>query len=146
MTNGTDAPDRPAAAVDFDAADLDVLLAEDEEDTADSTATLLGWAGHRVRVARNGPAALAAATERPPDVVILDVDLPGASGLAVAAALRRRVGGRRPLLVAVSGYGRDEDRRRSAEAGIDLHLVKPVPPAVLVGVLRRFRVATAAGC
>ena len=120
-----------------DCASLDVLVVEDRPDTAWSTAAVLALYGHRVTVAGSGAAALNLAAADP-DVVLLDLGLPGMGGWEVARRLRGRAGGRPPLIVAITGYGTDADRRRSAEAGIDLHLVKPVDPAVLAGVLARF--------
>jgi CheY-like chemotaxis protein len=77
------------------------------------------------------------AQAEPPDVVLLDLALPGMDGYEVARRLRAQSRERRPLLIAVTGYGREEDRRRSVEAGIDLHLLKPVDLAQLQGLLRR---------
>jgi CheY-like chemotaxis protein len=74
-----------------------------------------------------------------PDVVLLDIALPGMDGWEVARELKANPTGRPPLLIAVTGYGRKRDRRQSQAAGIDLHLVKPVDPVQLVGLLRRFR-------
>lgn len=120
---------------------LVVLVVDDSSDTAESVAELLSLQGHVVRVAFEGEAALASVAADPPDVVLLDIRMPGADGWAVARAIRGRCAcsGKRPFLVAVTGCGLDADRRHSAEAGFDLHLVKPVDPAVLVGLLERFR-------
>lgn len=114
---------------------LSVLVVEDQDDCAQSTAELLTLCGHAVRVARCGPDALRDAALEIPDVVLLDIQLPGPSGWEVAARLRECAGGRQPLVVAVTGCGSDEDRWRSADAGIDLHLVKPVAPADLIRLL-----------
>ncbi|HEY1190046.1 MAG TPA: response regulator [Gemmata sp.] len=114
---------------------LSVLVVEDQEDCAQSTAEMLTLCGHAVRVARCGPDALREALADPPDVVLLDIGLPGISGWEVAAGLRERIRGRQPLVVAVTGLGTDADRLRSADAGIDLHLVKPVEPAELLRLL-----------
>lgn len=113
---------------------LSVLVVDDSPDAAGSTAELLALCGHDARVAGSGAAALAAAATDPPDVVLLDLGLPDMDGWEVAARLRGRPG-KPPVMVAVTGFGAEGDRRRSADAGVDLHLVKP---AVLVGVLRRF--------
>ena len=105
---------------------LRVLVVDDNADTADTLARLLELEGHQVRRAHDGPTALAAASAFRPDAVVLDLGLPGMDGFEVARRLRRdRHGGREPVLVAVSGYGRDEDRTRSRQAGFDHHLVKP---------------------
>jgi CheY-like chemotaxis protein len=125
---------------------LSVLVVDDLVDAADSLAAVLVLCGFAARVATSGRAALAAALADPPDAVVLDLAMPGMDGYELARRLRACPGERRPLLVAVTGLTREEDRRRSAEAGIDLHFLKPVEPAALVGVLERFgqaRVATA---
>src|SRR5262249_18746503 len=76
-----------------------------------------------------------------PDVVLLDLRMPGLNGCEVAKRIRARCAGsgKQPLLVAVTGCGTDADRIRTSESGFDLHMVKPVDPAVLVGVMERFR-------
>ena len=81
--------------------------------------------GHDVRVARDGPGALEAATIHEPEVAFLDIGLPGMSGYELARRLRSHPAMERALLVAMTGYGQQEDRRRSQEAGFDYHLVKP---------------------
>ncbi len=116
-----------------------VLVVEDNEDTAETVSQLLNQAGHEVEIARDGEAALCSARANPPDVVLLDIGLPGIDGYEVARRVHEHPADKRPLLVAVSGYGQEEDRRRSQEAGIDLHLVKPVEPAYLQRLLSRFR-------
>jgi DNA-binding response OmpR family regulator len=91
-----------------------------------------------VRIARSGPEALCAIDVAAPDVILLDIGLPGMTGWEVAAAVRRR-SGRQPVVVAVTGFGTDADRWRSADAGIDLHLVKPADPPSLTALLARVR-------
>ena len=117
---------------------LAVLIVDDNRDAAESLAAALAVHGYVARVAYSGPDALAAVAADPPDVALLDIGMPGMSGWELAGRLRDQVPGRRPLLVAVTGYGTEADKKESEAAGIDLHLVKPVEPAVLVGVLRRF--------
>jgi CheY-like chemotaxis protein len=93
-------------------------------------------------VVSDGPAALEATRDGWPDVVLLDIGLPNRDGWQVAQSIQsiaRRPNDKRPLLIAVTGYGREDDRRRSTEAGIDLHLVKPVEPEQLRSLLHRFR-------
>ncbi|HEX4608754.1 MAG TPA: response regulator [Urbifossiella sp.] len=125
---------------------LRVLVVDDDPDAADSTATLLGLAGFDARTATTGEDALRQAEDVPPDAVFLDLMMPGMDGYEIARRLRERAAVRRPFLVAVSGCVLPEDHRRSADAGLDLHLAKPVEPAVLVGVLKRFaRVLARAG-
>jgi CheY-like chemotaxis protein len=104
---------------------LRLLLVEDFADCAAMTAVVLSQHGYVVRVARNGPDALAACRQERPDAVLLDIGLPGMSGYEVAKQLRNEFGSATPFLVAVTGYGRTGDRRQSAAAGIDVHLVKP---------------------
>ena len=111
---------------------------DDVPDAADSLALLLALHGYSVRVARCGEDALRMAAADPPDAVLLDVRMPGLDGYEVARELRERAIGKRPFLVAVTGCATDGDRRRSAEAGIDLHLTKPADPAIVVGLLWRF--------
>jgi CheY-like chemotaxis protein len=111
-----------------------VLVVEDHPDSAASLSVLLELMGHDVRVAYTGPEAVALAAVWPPDVTISDIGLPGFDGFEVARRLRGRFG-RGPLLVALTGYGRDEDRRQSRDAGFDHHLVKPADPADLQRVL-----------
>ena len=118
---------------------LRILLVEDYPDCAGSTRMLLDLWGHEVVSAENGPAAVKQAQEQPPDVVLLDIGLPGLDGWAVARQIRGRADGQRPLLVAVTGYGKDEDRQRSVESGIDVHLLKPVDPAYLERLLDKWQ-------
>ncbi len=118
---------------------LRTLLVEDNRDTAESLALLLRSDGHQVLIAPDAASALQAAAEQPPDVALLDIGLPDLDGYQVARRLRGTVAPKRPLLVAITGRGSTEDRRRSQEAGIDLHLVKPIEPEPLLKLLRRFR-------
>lgn len=117
---------------------LSVLIVEDVDEVAQSTAELLSLHGHAVRVARSGPEALRAIDVASPDVILLDIGLPGMTGWEVAAAVRRR-DGRQPVVVAVTGLGTSTDRLKSADAGIDLHLTKPADPAALTALLVRVR-------
>jgi CheY-like chemotaxis protein len=126
----------PAAAAGAEAGPRRVLVVDDNADAVASLAELLRLDGHEVREATDGREALAQADEFRPEVVLLDLGLPGLDGWEVAAALRRRAGGGRALLVAISGYGRSEDRARSQAAGIDLHLVKPVEPGRIRELVR----------
>jgi PAS domain S-box-containing protein len=104
-----------------------LLVVDDNIDGAESLALLLRLEGHEVRTAYDGPSALQAAVALRPEAVLLDIGLPkGMDGYEVARRLRRQEGLEGILLVAVTGYGQDEDRRRTQEAGFDAHLVKPV--------------------
>jgi signal transduction histidine kinase/DNA-binding response OmpR family regulator len=114
-----------------------VLVVDDNADAAGTLAMLLRLGGHEVRVAHDGNAALEAARPFAPEVVLLDIGLPGLDGYEVARRMRSRPETAGALLVAVSGYGQEEDRRRSREAGFDHHLIKPVDFQVLRDVLNR---------
>ncbi len=120
-------------------AGLRILVVDDNDDCAESTATLLRLYGHHVDVAASGPTALEMTRTGDPDVVLLDIGLPGMNGYDVARQLTAARPRKTPLVIALSGYGGEKDRRRSAEAGIDLHLVKPVKPDELQAVLVRFQ-------
>jgi signal transduction histidine kinase/ActR/RegA family two-component response regulator len=102
-----------------------VLVVDDNVDAAESLSDLLRLAGHRVRVAYRGEAALALAHDFGPEVILLDIGLPGMTGFEVARELRR-LASADFVLVAVTGYGQEADRRRSKEAGFDLHVTKPL--------------------
>jgi CheY-like chemotaxis protein len=119
---------------------LSVLVVDDLMDAAVTLAAVLGLCGFHARAVASGEHALRSALECPPHAVVLDLRMPGMDGWELARRLRARAGPRgvRPLLIGVTGCGSEADRRRSAEAGLDLHLLKPVEPAVIVGVLRRF--------
>jgi CheY-like chemotaxis protein/two-component sensor histidine kinase len=112
-----------------------VLVVDDNPDAADSLALLLELAGQEVRAAHDGPSALAEAEAMRPVLVFLDIGMPGMDGFEVARRLRRLPGLAGVRLVAMTGWGQDEDRRRSAEAGFDQHLVKPVEPKALEQLL-----------
>jgi CheY-like chemotaxis protein len=123
---------------------LRILLVEDDGDSAETLAVLLRIYGHEVEVAHDGPTALRLAAAAPPDVALLDLGLPGGmDGYEVARRLREQEADKLPLLIAVTGYGQEEDRRRSAEAGIHLHLLKPVDGEALNRLLQRFQAVIA---
>jgi signal transduction histidine kinase len=103
-----------------------VLIVDDLPDSAESLAKLMRLLGHDVRTASDGPSCFRAAEEFRPELVVLDIGLPGMSGYEVARALRARPDLGPPVLVALTGYGGEEDRQRSREAGFTRHLVKPV--------------------
>lgn len=115
---------------------LSILVVDDEPDTGDTLAELLQMSGYAVAVARSGEEA----TRRldGADVIFLDLRLPDIDGCELARCVRARNAPKRPLLVAVTGYGRAEDVRRTADAGVDYHLIKPVAPAELLGLLDRY--------
>jgi len=111
---------------------LRVLVVDDNEDAAECLASLLDLAGHRTHLAHSGPDAVTSARAFTPDVVLLDIGLPGFDGYEVARRLHQELGERVPRLVAVTGFGADSDRKRSHEAGFDAHLVKPISTALLM--------------
>lgn len=113
-----------------------VLVVEDNRDAAESLRLLLYHSGYEVAVAFNGHDGLRAAKRMRPDVVLCDIGLPDSNGFVVASALREDPETAAARLIAVTAYGKDEDRRRAREAGFDLHLVKPVDPAVLLSRLQ----------
>jgi signal transduction histidine kinase len=114
---------------------LDILVVDDNVDAVESLAILLDSAGHRVRKANDGVSALRISSERRPDVVLLDIGLPGMDGYEVCRRLRSESG---PSLtiVAMTGYGQDRDRLQALEAGFDAHTVKPVDLSQLLTLLR----------
>jgi PAS domain S-box-containing protein len=122
-----------------------ILVVDDNVDAAESLALLLRIEGHDVRVAHDGPAALTAVEAEPPDVVFLDIGMPVMNGYQVAQSLREQPGLEHLLLVAMTGWGQEEDRRRSQEAGFDHHLVKPAEPDALRQLLARPQRATRRG-
>jgi two-component system CheB/CheR fusion protein len=113
-----------------------VLVVDDNEDGGDTLARLLRADGHDVRTAVDGPSAIAACEAFRPEVVLLDIGLPGQSGYEVAAQLRQLPGMASTLLVALTGYGQDRDRKRARQAGFDRHLTKPVDHRALLRLLR----------
>ncbi len=112
-----------------------VLVVDDNVDCADSMAELLAICGFEVAIARDGHSALELARGFEPDVILLDIGLPGVDGYEVARRLLSMSGERKPLLVATSGYGQERDRERSRLAGFDYHLVKPIRHAELLSIL-----------
>ncbi|WP_423600816.1 response regulator [Roseateles sp. MS654] len=116
-----------------------VMVVDDNRDAADSMAVFLDLAGFETQVQLDGSAALEAATRQLPQVVLLDIGLPGLDGYEVARRLRGLPGGDRCLLIALTGYGQQDDRRRAHEAGFDVHLVKPADPDAVVELVQEWR-------
>ncbi|HEV8334923.1 MAG TPA: ATP-binding protein [Candidatus Polarisedimenticolia bacterium] len=114
---------------------LRVLVVEDNRDAAETLRLLLVACGYEVFVAYTGPDGVEAAGSTSPDIVLCDIGLPGMDGFGVAAALRQSPTTAHARLIAVTGYGQEEDRRRALEAGFDVHLVKPVDPEKLLSHL-----------
>jgi PAS domain S-box-containing protein len=125
---------RPLGAVS-----LRVLIVDDNRDAAESLARLLQMSGHDVLTVTNGAAAIAHAASDLPDAVLLDIGMPGMDGYEVAQCLRELPGADQVLIIAMTGYGTQEDRRRSSENGIDHHLVKPLDFAHLERLLAQPR-------
>src|SRR2546430_12135073 len=98
-----------------------VLVVDNNAQAAESVAVLLGIWGYQVRVAYDGPAALREVPGWQPDVILLDIGMPGMDGYEVAQQLRARKATKTPILMAVTGYAQDEDRQRAEEAGFDYH-------------------------
>ncbi|MBY0230696.1 MAG: response regulator [Gemmataceae bacterium] len=132
---GAAEPAKEEASSPTAAAGLRVLVVDDNHDSAESLAVLLRLMGHEVRLAHDGPSAVEAAEVFEPALALLDIGLPGFSGLEVARRLRRMRWGKAARLIAMTGYGQEEDRRRSTEAGFDRHLVKPIDPDIVEGLL-----------
>jgi two-component system CheB/CheR fusion protein len=105
-----------------------VLVADDNRDAADSLALLLEMSGHSVRVAHSGQAALEIGSRERPDAVILDIGMPDVSGYDVARRIRKEPWGRTAFLLAITGWGQENDKERARAAGFDQHLTKPVDP------------------
>jgi signal transduction histidine kinase/ActR/RegA family two-component response regulator len=114
-----------------------ILVVDDNRDSAESLAMLLKLFGNDVRSVYDGRLALEVATAYRPDVVLLDIGLPGLDGLQVCQGLRKLAGIRQPLVIAMTGYGQEEDQRRSQQAGFDAHMVKPVDLETLQDWLSR---------
>jgi CheY-like chemotaxis protein len=135
ITQPADAPHpahEPARGL---ASSLRILVVDDNRDTADSLAMLLRSSGSDVRTAYDGLEALEVANEFHPDVGLLDIGLPKADGHEVARRLRMAPWGKQIRLIAITGWSSESDRARSADAGFDHHLVKPLDPSLLVELL-----------
>jgi CheY-like chemotaxis protein len=112
-----------------------VLIVDDNLDAAETLAMMLELLGQQTRQAHEGVGAIKAAQEYQPELIFMDIGLPGLSGHEVASRLRRELGMTQTFIVALSGYGTDEDRRKSMYAGFDSHLVKPLDPSTLPDIL-----------
>src|SRR5580704_17702076 len=112
-----------------------VLVVNDYADNVESMAMLLRLYGHEVQTALGGPAALRAARANPPEVVLLDISMPGMDGYEVARQLRSMFQGR-VVLIALTAHGFEEDKKRCVDAGFDRHLVKPADPVKVEQLIR----------
>jgi PAS domain S-box-containing protein len=117
-----------------------ILVVDDNIDSAETLTALLRLWGHEVQSAHSGPEALAAARALRPEIVLLDIEMPDMSGYEVAQRLRNESGLQSTVIVAVTGYGQERDRRRSAEAGFRAHLVKPIDPVAFRTFLAELKV------
>jgi signal transduction histidine kinase len=120
-----------------------ILVADDNQDALESLATLLAMNGHEVCRASDGAAAMEAAERCRPEVALLDIGMPRANGYEVARHIRSQAWGREMVLIALTGWGQESDRRRSQEAGFNTHLTKPVDLSVLCELLERLDAASA---
>jgi CheY-like chemotaxis protein len=113
-----------------------VLVADDNRDSAQTLAMVLDVMGHETRLANDGLQAVAIAAEFEPDIVLLDIGMPKLNGYEACRQIRAQPWARDVVMVAVTGWGHDEDRRRSKSAGFDLHLVKPLDPVEVERMMR----------
>ena len=113
-----------------------VLIADDNLDAAESLQLWLQLAGHDVQIAATGTQALKIAAAFRPDVALLDLGMPDLSGFDVARRIREAPWGSGIVLVALTGWGEDDDKKRSTEAGFDHHLTKPIPPDAIEELIR----------
>jgi CheY-like chemotaxis protein len=114
-----------------------VLVVDDNVDAAESLAMVLRFAGHDTRQAHDGVQAMKVAEQFRPDVVLLDIGLPIMNGYEACRRLRQEPWSRSMLLVALTGWGQEEDREQSRDAGFDVHMVKPVDHEALLSVIAR---------
>jgi CheY-like chemotaxis protein len=116
-----------------------ILVVDDNPDSALSMAMMLSIMGHDTRTAHDGESAVDTAESFLPDVVLLDIGLPKLNGYEVAQRIREKAWGKSMYLIAVTGWGQDEDRQRSSEVGLNQHMVKPVEPAALEKLLTELK-------
>jgi CheY-like chemotaxis protein len=116
-----------------------ILVVDDNHDSALSLAMMLSIMGHETRTAHDGESAVVTAESFLPEVVLLDIGLPKLNGYEVAQRIRESEWGQSMFLIAVTGWGQEEDRQRSSEVGLNVHMVKPVEPAALERLLSELR-------
>jgi CheY-like chemotaxis protein len=115
---------------------LDVLIADDNHDAAESLAILLRMEGHEVRIVNDGAEAVKAYDAAPADAAILDIGMPGLNGYEVARHIRSTSPDRKALLIALTGWGQDQDKAQAMAAGFNHHLTRPVDPDRVTALLR----------
>ena len=128
----------PAAPEHLDASPVvrrRVLIVDDNRDAAEWLATLLSLSGHETHIALDGDQAVKAAERLLPDAILLDIGLPRIDGYEVCRRIREQPWGRGLMIVALTGWGQEEDRQKSKEAGFNTHLVKPVDDEVIMNLL-----------
>ena len=116
-----------------------ILVVDDNHDSALSLAMMLSIMGHETRTAHDGESAVTTAESFLPEVVLLDIGLPKLNGYEVAQRIREHEWGTSMFLIAVTGWGQEEDRQRSSEVGLNVHMVKPVEPAALERLFAELR-------
>jgi PAS domain S-box-containing protein len=119
-----------------------ILVVDDNEDTRESLAQILEFLGHEVRTANDGETAVVTAAAFRPDVILMDLGMPKVDGYEAARRIRAQTWGSEPFLVALTGWGADDDRRRTHDAGFDRHLVKPVRPDALTRMIAEMRIGS----
>ncbi|MEO8013137.1 MAG: PAS domain-containing protein [Polaromonas sp.] len=142
-TFSEDARDKNTETPVTPAKPLTVLIADDNRDSAETLAELLRLDGYTVVTAPDGLQAVALAIELKPDVMVLDIGMPGLNGYEVAQRIRLQPEGNFPLLVAATGWGQEDDRLKALQAGFDLHLTKPFDPQELIDVIAKRAMALA---
>lgn len=135
VASSSESPPRAGDEQAVVAAKRRVLIADDARDSADSLAVILAMKGHETHTAYDGDEAMTAAARLRPDVVILDIRMPKRNGYEACRWIREQPWGKSMVMIALSGWGTEDDRRRTEEAGFDHHLVKPVAPNVLFGLI-----------
>jgi len=131
----TPAADEPAPARESPTRDRRILVVDDNHDTVTALAALMERFGYEVRAAYDGPGAVAEARAFRPDIALLDIGLPGLNGYEVASAIREAHWGKSVILVALTGWGQDQDKRQAQESGFDYHITKPVDLGALREIL-----------
>jgi CheY-like chemotaxis protein len=112
-----------------------VLVADDNRDGAEIMSLLLQQYGYEVNIAHTGTEALTLAAQSAPEIAILDIGMPGMSGYEVARQIRAEAWGKHMMLIALTGWGQEEDKKKAFEAGFDHHLIKPIDPDALEALM-----------
>ncbi|MEZ5653728.1 MAG: PAS domain-containing protein [Burkholderiaceae bacterium] len=122
-----------------DTPSLRILVVDDNDDAAQSLTMLIENLGYEVHTASDGRQAIIAAADLRPDIVLMDIGMPGMNGIEAARAIRNEPWGKKPVLIALTGWGQDSDRQQTEEAGFDQHFVKPIDAAALTHLLASLR-------